>query len=104
VPVTCRDPRAKRRDSRSGELAGSAELLLARLLLIGGHKLIGIGYLQLSCVLVVGCAERVDVPLLIRATAALLDVRTNQIALQAARCRAKGWFFLAAEVLPMLQP
>lgn len=54
--------------------------------------------------LVVFCAERVGVPLLIRAATALLDVCTNQVFVHATRGWAVGWSCLAAEVLPMLKP
>jgi len=50
------------------------------------------------------CAEWVDVPSLIRAPTAFLDMRTNQVLVQAAGNRAVGWSCLSAKVLPVLQP
>lgn len=77
-------------------------LLFARLLLVRGNELVGVGDIQHSRAFIVIAAEGIDVPLLV-GTVGLLHVSTNQVLFFAINFLTIVGV-LAAELLPMLQP
>lgn len=81
-----------------------ARLLLARFLLVGRHEFVSVGHFKFACVLVVLTAKRVDVPFLVRAPAALLNVCPDNVCLHATTRGAVGGLALTTEFLPVFKP